>query len=327
MILSPAQARAVATPVATGTEQPLRKIVWRALGTDCSLQFACLEDARAESFAMAAKAWVERFEARYSRFRPDSLVSRINAAAGGDWVEVDAEMDQMLALCGSVHFMTQGIIDVTALPLLRLWRFSDPAPSLPAREDVAAAQRLVGWGKVRREPGRVQLPLAGMALDFGGWGKEFAVDAVAQLGVEHGLTSLLVDFGHDIRAVGQPPGRPAWHVGLEDPATPGTARGSVAAVNVGIASSGDYQRGVTIDGRRYGHIIDPRTGWPVANGCVQVTVIAPSCVQAGLLSTSAFVLGPEAGLRLIGETFGAEGRILTQRARHQSRGFYRYEVT
>jgi thiamine biosynthesis lipoprotein len=327
VILSPAQTRAVATPVATGTEQPLRKVVWWALGTDCSLQFASADDARAESFVSAAKAWVERFEARYSRFRPDSLVSRINAAAGGDWVEVDAEMDQMLTLCGSVHFMTQGVLDVTALPLLRLWRFSDPAPRLPTREDVAAAQRLVGWGKVRREPGRVQLPLAGMALDFGGWGKEFAVDAVAQLGVEHGLTSLLVDFGHDIRAVGQPPGRPAWHVGLEDPATPGTARGSVAAVNLGIASSGDYHRGVTIDGRRYGHIIDPRTGWPVANGCVQVTVIAPSCVQAGLLSTSAFVLGPEAGLRLIGETYGTEGRILTQRARHQSRGFYRYEVT
>lgn len=327
MILSPAQTRAVAAPVATGTEQPLRKVVWWALGTDCSLQFACADDTRTESFVSAAKAWVERFEARYSRFRPDSLVSRINAAAGGDWVEVDAEMDQMLTLCGSVHFMTQGILDVTALPLLRLWRFSDPAPCLPTREEVAAAQRLVGWGKVRREPGRVQLPLAGMALDFGGWGKEFAVDAVAQLGVEHGLTSLLVDFGHDIRAVGQPPGRPAWHVGLEDPTAPGTARGSVAAVNVGIASSGDYQRGVTIDGRRYGHIIDPRTGWPVANGCVQVTVIAPSCVQAGLLSTSAFVLGPEAGLRLIGETYGTEGRILTSRARHQSRGFYRYEAT
>lgn len=327
MILSPATHRVTAAPAATGAEEPLRKVVWRALGTDCSLQFACAQDARADAFVGAAKAWVERFEARYSRFRPDSALSRINAAAGRDWVEVDAEMDQMLTLCGSVHFMTQGILDVTSLPLLRLWRFSDPVPRLPTREDVAAAQRLVGWNKVRREPGRVQLPLAGMAMDFGGWGKEFAVDAVAQLGIEHGLTSLLVDFGHDIRAVGQPPGRPAWHVGIEDPAAPGTARGSVAAVNVGIASSGDYQRGVTIDGRRFGHIIDPRTGWPVANGNVQVTIVAPSCLQAGLLSTSAFVLGAEAGLRLIGETYGAEGRILTQRARHQSRGFYRYEVT
>jgi thiamine biosynthesis lipoprotein len=79
--------------------------------------------------------------------------------------------------------------------LLRLWRFSDPAPRVPAREEVvAAARRLVGWNEVRREPGRVQLPLVGMALDFGGWGKEFAVDAVAQLGIEHGLTALLVDF-------------------------------------------------------------------------------------------------------------------------------------
>jgi len=291
------------------------------------LQFACANSGQAEGFVQAAMAWIARFEQRYSRFRSDSLVSQINGAAGRSWVEIDAEMEQMLELSGSLHFMTQGILDITALPLLRLWNFKVPDPRLPTDAEVVAARALVGWQKVQRAPGKVFLPQAGMAIDFGGWGKEFAVDAVAQIGRDHGITSLLVDFGHDLRAIGLPPGRPAWHVGLENPAVPGACWGSIAVSDKGVASSGDYLRGTTIGGRRYGHIVDPRTGWPVANGCTQVTVVASSCLQAGLLSTAAFVLGAEAGLRLIQETFGAEGCLLTARARHQTRGFFRYEVT
>jgi FAD:protein FMN transferase len=327
MILAPTIARPPAAKAVAGPEEPLRRVGWRALGTDCALQFACADPARAEAFGQAAIAWVGRFEARYSRFRPDSLLSRVNAAAGGDWVEVDAEMEQMPELSGALHFMTQGALDVTALPLLRLWNFKDDAAPAPGEAQVAEAKRRVGWGRVERQPGRVRLPEPGMAIDFGGWGKEFAVDAVAQIGKDHGLAALMVDFGRDLRAVGQPPGRPAWHVGIEDPANPEKCWGSIAVTDAGVASSGDYRRGRTIGGRRFGHIIDPRTGWPVANGCTQVTVVAPTCLQAGALSTAAFVLGPEAGLRLIQDTFGAEACLLTARARHQTRGFFRHVVT
>ncbi|MFO1449965.1 MAG: FAD:protein FMN transferase [Opitutaceae bacterium] len=327
MMVSPSNSRQPAAPIPAGPVAPLHKVEWKALGTSCAIQFACAEQARADAFGQAAMAWVAQFEQRYSRFRPDSLVSRINAAAGRSWVEVDAEMEQMLDLSGSLHFMTQGILDVTALPLLRLWNFKGPDPRVPTETEVAAARRCVGWGKVQRKPGAVFLPEAGMSIDFGGWGKEFAVDAVAQIGKDHGLTALLVDFGHDLKAVGQPPGRPAWHVGLENPASPGATWGSIAVIDKGVASSGDYLRGVTIGGRRFGHIVDPRTGWPVSNGCTQATVVAASCLQAGILSTTSFVLGAEAGLRFIQDTFGAEGCLLTQRARHQTRGFFRYEVT
>jgi len=328
MMVSPSHTKRPAeASVASGPVEPLRKAVWSALGTECALQFACANSGQAEGFVQAAMAWIARFEQRYSRFRSDSLVSQINGAAGRSWVEIDAEMEQMLELSGSLHFMTQGILDITALPLLRLWNFKVPDPRLPTDAEVVAARALVGWQKVQRAPGKVFLPQAGMAIDFGGWGKEFAVDAVAQIGRDHGITSLLVDFGHDLRAIGLPPGRPAWHVGLENPAVPGACWGSIAVSDKGVASSGDYLRGTTIGGRRYGHIVDPRTGWPVANGCTQVTVVASSCLQAGLLSTAAFVLGAEAGLRLIQETFGAEGCLLTARARHQTRGFFRYEVT
>jgi len=133
-----------------------------------------------------------------------------------------------------------------------------------------------------------------------------------------------VDFGHDLRAIGLPPGRPAWHIGLEDPRQPGNTSGSIGVVDKGVASSGDYIRCFVVDGKRYGHIIDPRTGWPVANGCTQATVVASSCLQAGVLSTTAFVLGVPKGIDFIQSVPGAEGMMLTDHARAQTRGFFQY---
>ncbi len=306
---------------------PLRKLTFPALGTTCEVQYAAGGgDAQAAGFERAAVAWVNAFEAKFSRFRPDSLLSRINAAAGRDWVETDAETEALLQLCDTLHFMTQGVLDATALPLIQLWNYKAESPRIPAAAEISAARALVGWKKVQRAEGKVFLPERGMALDFGGFGKEYAVDFVAQLAVDHGLPCALVDFGHDLRAIGAPPGRPAWHVGLEDPQKPGATSGSVALVGRGIASSGDYIRGFTVDGKRFGHIIDPRTGWPVANGCVQATVIAGSCLQAGVLSTTAFVLGVPKGLEFIQACPGAEGLILAAQTRAQTRGFFHYVV-
>ena len=306
----------------------MRRLAFHAMGTRCEIQYVAPDgDAQATAFERAAVAWVTAFEARYSRFRPDSLVSRINAAAGRAWVEVDAEMETVLQLCETLFVMTRGILDPTALPLLRLWDYKSPNPRVPAEGEIAAARALVGWRKVQRAPGKVFLPEAGMALDFGGFGKEYAVDMVAQLAVGRGLTAVLVDFGHDLRAIGAPPGRPAWHVGIEDPMQPGRANASMGLTGRGVASSGDYLRCFRIGGKRYGHIVDPRTGWPVANGCMQATVVAPSCLQAGVLSTTAFVLGVPEGIDFIQACPGAEGLIVTERARAQTRGFFNYVAT
>ncbi len=312
----------------TGAVASVRKRRWSALGTVCEVQYVCSDNTAANRFEADVIAWVEAFEAKYSRFRPDSLVSKINAAAGRDWVEVDAETEQMLNFCAALYSLTKGVMDVTALPVLRLWDYKAVTPRIPTDEEVAAALRLVGWQKVQRAPGKVRLPEVGMAIDFGGWGKEYAVDAIATLAKARGLTSVLVDFGHDIMAVGTAPGKPGWHIGLEDPVNPaGPCKGSLAAANVGVACSGDYLRGFTINGKRYGHIVSPRTGRPVANGCRQVTVVAPTCLQAGALSTAIFILGPDLGLRLTAEMMGAEARIVTEQAIHQSKGFFHYVVS
>lgn len=308
---------------------PLRKRVFPSLGTSCELQYSAPGgDRQAQDFERRAVAWVESFEARYSRFRPESLLSRVNAAAGRAWVDVDAEMEQMLKLCDALHFMTQGVLDPTALPLIRLWNWKAEVPAIPSDGAVAAARRLVGWPKVQRSPGKVFLPEPGMALDFGGFGKEYAVDMVSQIAADLGISDVLVDFGHDLRLRGAPPGRPAWHIGLEDPHRPGQPWASVAlSGSRGIASSGDYIRRFVIGGRRYGHIVDPRTGRPVANGCIQATVIASTCLQAGALSTTAFVLGIPQGIDFVQACPGAEGLIIAETSRAQTRGFFHHVVS
>lgn len=305
----------------------LRRLEFRAMGTRCFVQYAADGDAAARAFERDALEWTQAFEARYSRYREDSIVSAINRAAGGYWVEVDEPTERCLDLCASVHFMSGGIIDATAGCLTKLWNYQARQPRVPSDEEIAATLQRVGWNKVERQPGKVRLPVAGMALDFGGWGKEFAVDQVIRLAEEHELPAVMVDFGHDIRTIGIPPDRPAWHIGLEDPLSPGKLWGSIAVAGQAVASSGDYLRGFTVGGRRYGHIIDPRQGRPVANGCRQVTVIASTCLQAGLLSTSAFVLGARKGLELIDDAMGAEGVIVADDVKHQSRGFFNYVVT
>ncbi len=325
-----AQSRRPPPPAPTGANAhlPLRKLGFPALGTSCTVQYAAPGgDPQAAAFERAVVAWVGAFEAKYSRFRPDSLISRINAAAGRDWIEVDAEMEGMLKLCDTLHFMTQGVLDPTTLPLIQLWNYKSDAPRVPAPAEIAAARELVGWKKLQRTAGKVFLPTPGMALDFGGFGQEYAVDLAAQIATDHGITNALVDFGHDLRAVGTPPDRPAWHIGLEDPRRPAETAGSIAVIGKGVASSGDYIRRWIVAGKRYGHIIDPRTGWPVANGCLQATVVAASCLQAGVLSTTAFVLGVPKGIEFIQACPGAEGLLVTEHARAQTRGFFNYVVS
>lgn len=325
-----AQAHRAPPPVPAGNNAhlPLRKLSFAALGTQCEVQYAAPGgDPQAAAFERAVVTWVEAFEAKFSRFRPASLVSRINAAAGRAWLEIDAEMEAMLKLCDTLHFMTQGVLDPTVLPLLRLWDFRADPPRVPGAAEIAAARALVGWKKVQRDAGRVFLPEPGMALDFGGFGKEYAVDLAAQIAGEHGIVNALIDFGHDLRAVGPPPDRPAWHIGLEDPLRPTDTAGSIAIAGRAVASSGDYLRYFVVGGKTYGHILDPRTGWPVAHGCRQATVVAPTCLQAGVLSTTAFVLGVPKGLEFIQSFPGAEGLLVAERTRAQTRGFFNYVVT
>jgi thiamine biosynthesis lipoprotein len=165
-----------------------------------------------------------------------------------------------------------------------------------------------------------------MSLDLGGIGKEYAVDCVTQLAGARAMESVLVDFGQDVRVQGRPPAKGAWLIGLEDPKNAGHCWASVAVTGHAVATSGDYLRHFVRGGRRYGHIVDPRDGQPVNNQCLSVSVIAPTCTLAGILSTTAFILGPTEGLSLISLCPGAEGCITTDQTHHQTRRFHEYVI-
>ena len=294
---------------------------WTALGTGCEVMFGAPSPAAARQFQEATAAWTRDFEAKYSRFIPDSLISRINESAGVRPVPIDAELAGLLKLCDWFHWLTGGIFDPTLLPLLRLWDHHAEKPVVPSAERVREALALVGWKKVEHSDTEIFLPKAGMGIDLGGIGKEYAVDRVMEMGLERGFENILVDFGRDVRAHGCPPEGGPWRIGLEDPQDPGRCWCGVAASDRAVATSGDYARNFVVEGKRYGHILDPRIGYPVDNACLSVSVIAPTCTEAGILSTSAFVLGVDEGASLISRVHQACGAIVTEAGTRRTRGF------
>jgi thiamine biosynthesis lipoprotein len=294
------------------------------MGTRCRVSFH--GGPAPEAIAAAVIDWVGAFEATYSRYIPESWLSRVNAAAGGDWVTMDPEAEQLLRLCGQLAYLTSGALDATALPLVRLWDWK--SGRVPSDAEVEAARQLVGWKGVQFAPGKVRLSRPGMALDLGGVGKEYAVDQVILLLARAGVGSALVDFGADIRVLGLPTdGRPAWKIGLEDPRHPDNAWTHLVVRDGAVATSGGYLRGFDSGGTRFGHIVDPRTGRPAANDVLAASVMAPSCTQAGMLSTAICVLGSDAGRRLLLSTPGVEGCIVTDRGVVESARFHEHVTT
>jgi FAD:protein FMN transferase len=308
----------------TRVEGGLHKLEFRAMSTPCRVNIHGVAAADVREIQQDTVQWVAQFEARYSRFIPDSLISRINAAAGEHWVDIDPQTEQLFNLCQELFFFTRGAFDPTALPLMRLWNWQANPPALPADDALAAAREVVGWNRVQRRPGQIFLPVKGMCLDLGGIGKEYAVDCVMNLAIQRGLQHVLVDFGQDVRVLGYAPNKTHWLIGLEDASQPGKCWAGVAVTNHAVATSGDYQRHFRLNGRRYGHIIDPRTGYPALNDVRAASIIAPSCTIAGLLSTSACILGAKEALDLIEMHPGAAGAITTETTKLFSRKFHEY---
>jgi thiamine biosynthesis lipoprotein len=299
---------------------------FEAMGTQCELQFQAASAAQADEFRTFVSPWIRQFEQRYSRFLPDSLVGRANAAAGREPVPTTTDDEELLALCDWFHWSTGGIFDPAALPVIELWDHHKPHHSLPADADIAAALKRCGWSRVRHGRGSLFLPADGMAIDLGGIGKEYAVDRIFEEARKRGIANVLVNFGHDLRVLGSPPEGGPWRIGLEDPADNGHCWGGVALHDRAVTTSGDYLRHFEFGGKRFGHILDPRTGLPVDNGCRSVTVIAPTCTEAGILSTTAFILGAEEGLAFLDRYYQAEGCITTATHRFCTRRFHEYII-
>jgi thiamine biosynthesis lipoprotein len=233
----------------------------------------------------AQEAW--RIEAKFSRYRPESIVSVINRSHG-HVVVVDAETAALLDYAAQCHALSQGRFDITSGVLRRCWTF-DGSDRIPEPAAVAALLPLIGFEKVRWQAPHITLPV-GIEIDFGGIGKEYAVDRVLALIAARFEGAALVNFGGDL-AANRAPGAGPWQVGVERPDTEREARLLLELSRGGLATSGDTHRFLLREGMRYGHILDPKSGWPVRDTPRSVTVAAASCVEAGMLATFAMLQG------------------------------------
>lgn len=253
------------------------------MGSPCEIQLRGGAEAFNRDLAARLEREISRLEQAYSRFLPDSLVARINRAAGsGDAVAVDEETDRLLDYAETCFEQSGGLFDITSGSLRRLWNYQalEEQQVLPTTAALEAALALVGWDKVRRYPGRVYLPLAGMEIDFGGIVKEYAADCVAALAQEAGVGSGMVELGGDIRVFGTDKEPEPWQVGVRDPFHTDRPCALISLMHGALATSGDYERYTVIQGHRYSHILNPLTGWPVA-GFSSVSVVAYQCTVAG----------------------------------------------
>jgi FAD:protein FMN transferase len=285
---------------------------FHAMGTACRIRLTGCSEPEARAAADAAIAEVRRIETKYSRYRDDSIVSRINAAAGsGVPIEVDPETADLLDFADRLHAYSEGLFDITTGVLRSVWDFRSARVPDPAT--VAAVLERVGWQHVRWQRPHVELTLPGMELDFGGFGKEYAADRAGTRLVERGIAGGLVNLGGDLRVVGpHADGRP-WSLGIAHPRRAGEVIAGIELSRGGLATSGDYERYFEQDGRRYCHILDPRTGWPVEHW-QSISVTGPACLAAGALSTIAMLSGARAHALLRSQgvgflTIDAQGRV------------------
>lgn len=264
----------------------VHRIFFDAMASRCEVRLAADTEADAQVLAQFAIDEVRRIEAKFSRYRPDSVVSRIAAQAGGQPVECDDETLALLAYAGTLYDNSAGLFDITSGVLRRAWNFRQPA--LPEASALQTLCALVDWPSVQRDGRRVRLPTVGMELDFGGFGKEYAADRAAQALLERGARSGYVNLAGDIRVLGPKPDGQAWVMGIQDPRQADKLIASIPLVGGALATSGDYERFFELDGRRYCHILHPKTGQPVEYWR-SVSVLAPSALVAGSCTTIAML--------------------------------------
>ncbi len=266
----------------------LERFRFRAMGSPCELRLYAESRSAASEVANACGHEIERLEQKFSRYRDDSLASRINRSAGDPaGVEVDAETASLLDFAATAHTESLGRFDPTSGVLRRVWDFK--SGRLPSREALEQTRALVGWSKLEWQNPRLALPRTGMELDFGGFVKEYAADRVAEICRDGGVIAGMVDLGGDLAVVGPHPSGEPWQIGIRDPRKPATAIASIAIVSGGLATSGDYERFMIIDGIRYSHLLDPRTGESHRSGPACVSITAPHCLVAGVTATIAML--------------------------------------
>lgn len=271
----------------------------RALGTTWTVKF--LQPApplNPATLTARISATLERLEQQFSTYRPNSELSRFNTARTTDWITVSPELARVATDCRALSVLTGGAFDATIFPLIDLWGFGPQRRSgpPPSAAEISAARSRTDFRRLesRASPPALRKTSANLAADFSSMAKGFAADTIAAQLSALGSTDHYVQIGGDIATAGPRP----WRVAIEQPAGSAPLAHVFDLAGQSLSTSGDAHNSFTHAGRRYGHILDPRTGEPVASPLASVSVVAPTCAQSSARATALFVLGPDAGFAL-----------------------------
>jgi thiamine biosynthesis lipoprotein len=265
----------------------LLAVRFTAMASPCEVLLPLMPERAALRIGSVAAQEAWRVERKYSRYRDDSVTAWIQENRGTD-IAVDSETASLIDFASQCFDLSEGLFDITSGVLRRAWTF-DGSDRIPEAADVERLLPLVGFEKLQWRSPHLLVP-AGMELDFGGIGKEYAVDRAYELLATRDSTPFLINFGGDLRANRALPHGP-WQVGIERPGSDREATMLLDLEHGALATSGDAQRYLLKGGNRYGHILNPLTGWPDPESPRSITVAASSCTEAGLLSTVAMLHG------------------------------------
>ncbi|NOQ14015.1 MAG: FAD:protein FMN transferase [Methyloprofundus sp.] len=260
---------------------------FKAMGTPCEIQLYAENESHARNAANQVINDVNRLEALYSRYREDSFLSQINChAAKGKNMTVDAETAGLLNYAATCYQQSDGLFDITSGKLRQAWRFD--SGKIPDQSAINKLLKKIGWHRLDWNSPVLDFSIPGMEIDFGGIVKEYAVDRAASLCIEAGIRHGIINLGGDIKIIGPRADGSPWKVGIRHPREPNAVLQTLSLTHGALASSGDYERFILVDGVRYSHVLNPKTGWPVRY-MSSVSVVGDFCVVAGSASTIAML--------------------------------------
>lgn len=276
--------------------------------------------AEAEEAIDSSMEEMRRVEQKMSLFLPGSEVSRINEQAllkkakgsllAEGWTPVSDELFSLLGESVRLSELTKGCFDITIYPLWRIWKFEGENLEVPDKEEIEKELQLVDYKNIVIENGKIKFVKKYMGIDLGGIAKGYAVDAAVSVLKKKNITSAMVNAGGDMYVLGRKQGKP-WRIGIRHPRREGEILGTIKVEDKAIVTSGDYERFFFSEGKKYHHIINPKTGYP-ADECQSVTIVAEEATFADGLATGIFVLGPREGMALIENLEGVEGVIVNK---------------
>ena len=260
----------------------IHRLPFKAMGSACEVVLASHTQNEAESMAKLAIDEVLRIERKYSRYTTDSVIAKINQQAGRGALQCDDETWALFQFASQLFDKSDGLFDITSGVLRQAWDFKKP--EVPTSQKLEVLLPLVGWQNVVLQDQSIALPLAGMEVDLGGFGKEYAADRAAQVLKEKGVTHGYVNLAGDMRFLGPKPTGEPWMIGIQDPRARDQVVATLPITQGGLATSGDYERYFELNGQRYCHVLNPKTGMPVSYWR-SVSVTSPATVVSGCTTT------------------------------------------